>query len=272
MENKQLQEKLTKMLGWFHNFCVENKLRYYLVSGTMLGATRHQGFIPWDDDIDVGVPRSDYEKLMELLRKPIDGYIGESAKFHEGKVSFAYGKLYDTETTLIENSKYKNKKGIYIDIFPLDGFGDTQEDGLAYFKKIKFLENILAVRVCAIRKGRSFVKNAAAVAGKLLPINDQKLIRKIDRLCAQRDFDKCQYVGNMTSVYREREMMPKSYFGTPTPCRFEGLEVWGVEDAEGYLTHLYGNWRQLPPEEKRVSLHDHVYMNLNEPYKMSKSE
>ena len=266
MIDPKLQEKLTQMLGWFHNFCVEQEIRYYLLAGTMLGAARHQGFIPWDDDIDVGVPRSDYEKLMQLLREPVDGYVGECAKFHEGKVSCAYGKLYDTRTTLIENSRYKVKRGIYIDIFPLDGFGNTKEEGLEYFKRIKLMENLLAARVCAVRKGRKFVKNAAAVAGKLLPINDQKLILKIDAACAKRDFDSCAYVGNMMSVYREKEMMPKSYYGKPTLYDFEGMQVYGVEDAEGYLTHLYRDWRKLPPEEKRVSTHEHIYLNLDESY------
>ena len=266
MIDPKLQKRLTEMLRWFHAFCAEHDICYYLIGGTMLGAARHQGFIPWDDDIDVGVPRSDYERLMELLREPIDGYVGECAKFHEGKVSFAYGKLYDTGTTLIDNSRYSSRKGIYIDIFPLDGFGDTREDGLAHFKKIKFLENILAIRVCAVRKGRSLLKNAAAIAGKLLPVDDQKLIRKIDALCAGRDFDRCQYVGNMMSVYREREMMPKSFFGTPTLCTFEDIQVYGVENAESYLAQLYGDWRKLPPLEARVSKHEHIYINLDEPY------
>lgn len=266
MIDPMLQKKLTEMLRWFHSFCVDNGLRYYLLAGTMLGAARHQGFIPWDDDIDVGVPRSDYEKLIKLLQKPVDGYVVESPKYSEAKLTATYAKLYDTGTTLIENSRYKLKRGIYLDVFPLDGFGDDREESLEYFKKIKLLENVLATRVCAVRKGRKLIKNAAAVAGKLLPVNDQKLIRRIDEACAQRDFDKCQLVGNMMSVYRQKEMMPKSFYGAPTLYSFEGMQVYGVEDAESYLTHLYGDWRKLPPEEKRVSLHEHVYLNLNEPY------
>ena len=264
--NRPLQEKLAEMLGWFHHFCTENGIRYYLIGGTMLGAARHQGFIPWDDDIDVGVPRGDYERLMELLSQPHDCYVAESPKFHTEKITCAYGKLYHTGTTLIENMVYKLKRGIYIDIFPLDGFGDTKEDALKHYGKIKFLENLLAIRVCLIRKGRGFLKNAAAVAGKLLPVNDQRLILKIDRMCAQRDFDSCQFVGNMMSTYREKEILPVGFYGTPTLYNFEGRQVYGVENVEGYLTAVYGDWRKLPPEEKRVSLHNHVYLNLSESY------
>ena len=266
MTNNQMQMKLTHMLSWFHDYCVEHNLRYYLVAGTMLGAARHQGFIPWDDDIDVGMPRADYEKLIDLLKDHKGTYQLESPKHNCGKIIQTYAKLFDTTTTLIERSVYNLKRGIYIDVFPLDGFGQTKEDGLKHNKKVAFLDNLLSVRVCAVRKGRSFIKNAAATLGNVLPINEGKLIRKIDKICASRDFDQYKYVGNMMSVYRHKEMMPKSYYGTPKLYSFEEIQVYGVEDAESYLTHLYGDWRKLPPVEKRVSLHDHVYLNLNKSY------
>lgn len=261
-----LKKKLTDMLGWFHNFCVEHNIRYYLIEGTMLGAARHRGFIPWDDDIDVGVPRSDYERLMELLSKQHGDYVGESPKFYDGAIICAYGKLYHTGTTLIEDSRLKLKKGIYIDIFPLDGCGNTLEEGVKNLRKIAFLDNLLAARACSVRKGRSFLKNAAAVAGKLLPINEERLVCKIDKLCAKLDYDKYKYVGCLVSSYREKEIMPKSFYGKPTLYDFEGMQVYGVENAESYLTYLYGDWRKLPPEEDRISLHQHIYLNLNESY------
>lgn len=266
MTDNRMQIKLTQMLHWFHDYCVEHNLRYYVIGGTLLGAIRHQGFIPWDDDIDVGMPRADYERLIELLKDYKGEYRLESPKQYSGKIICTYAKLYHTGTTLIEKSIYNLKKGIYVDIFPVDGFGQTEEDGRKYYRKVAFWDSLLTARICAVRKGRSFVKNAAAVAGKLLPMRIDKLVQKVDALCAARDFDSCEYVGVMMSAYRMREMMPKSYYGTPKLCNFEGIQVYGVENAEGYLTQLYGDWRKLPPEEKRVSLHDHVYMNLNESY------
>ncbi len=266
MANNELQEKLTQMLGWFHAYCTEHDLRYYLIGGTMLGAARHQGFIPWDDDVDVGMPRRDYEKLIALMKDDVGEYRLESPRQYTGKIIASYAKLYHTGTTLIEESIYNLKKGIYIDVFPLDGAGQTREDGIQHYQPIVFWDNILATRVCTVRKGRSFVKNAAAVAGKILPISIGWLIQKLDSMCASRDFDQCEYVGNLMSVYRKKEIMPKAIYGEPTIYRFEGLQVCGVENADGYLTHVYGDWRQLPPEEKRVSLHTHVYMNLNESY------
>jgi len=266
MDEVILQKKLTQMLGWFHEYCVEHGLRYYMIGGTMLGAARHQGFIPWDDDVDVGMPRKDYEKLVKLLSQPNGQYVVESPKYFSDKIICTYGKMYHTGTTLIEKSKFNLKKGIYLDIFPLDGFGPTVEDGVKHLKKVTLLDNLLMIRICAFRKGRSFLKNASAMLGWVLPININKLIGKIDALCASRDFDQEAYVGNLMSVYRQREIMPRSYYGTPTLYRFENLQVYGVEDYEGYLTQVYGDWRKMPPVEQRVSKHDHVYMNLEESY------
>ena len=120
----ETQRKLLTALQWFHHFCSEHNLRYYAVGGTCLGAVRHKGFIPWDDDIDVGMPRKDYKKFLELTSAIQDNELYK-VEYLPSKHGFTYPycKLYDIGTTLIENSRYKIKRGIYIDVFPLDGIG-----------------------------------------------------------------------------------------------------------------------------------------------------
>lgn len=257
---------LTQMLGWFHTYCTEHNLRYYILGGTMLGAMRHGGFIPWDDDIDVGMPRKDYEILIEQLHTRHGDYIVESPRYHQGKIITPYAKLYHMGTTLIEKSKYRIKKGIYIDIFPLDGFGDSIQDSKKYLKKIFFWANLLSTRICVPRKGRSALKNAAAIAGTLLPVPVEKLVRKIDRMSKVRDFDEFSYCGNAASPYRTKSIMPREYFGTPVLYPFEDIVVCGVEKPEEYLSYQYGNWNQLPPEEQRISRHEYELLDLNRSY------
>ena len=122
----ELKKKLIDMLKWFHNFCVANNIRYYVLGGTMLGAVRHHGIIPWDDDIDVGVVSDDYLKLEGLFshtkqtRYKFEGPSTEASDYY-----YSFSKLYDTSTTLIENTKYRIKRGVYIDIFPLVGMGNN---------------------------------------------------------------------------------------------------------------------------------------------------
>ena len=92
----ELQERLLEMLKWFHNFCEQNNLQYYAIGGTLLGAVRHQGFIPWDDDIDVGMPRKDYEKFISLtFEKQFGNFFVESLKNKNNDYIWAYSKVYD---------------------------------------------------------------------------------------------------------------------------------------------------------------------------------
>ena len=125
---------------------------------------------------------------------------------------------------------------------------------------------LLAMRVCAYRKDRKWWKNFAVFLGRLIPVNTKKLTRKLDKLCAEHDFDEYKYAGNLVSTYRAREIMPKELFGTPTPYKFEGLTVFGPEKYDEYLTTLFRDWRKLPPEDKRHSAHDFIDFDPDKPY------
>lgn len=114
-----LQSRLLLILKWYHEFCTQNNLRYYLLGGTMLGAARHSGFIPWDDDIDVGMPRRDYEQFLKLTQnKRFGNFTIEDMHTKNKDYCYGYAKIYDVNSTLVENTRYKIKRGIYIDLFP----------------------------------------------------------------------------------------------------------------------------------------------------------
>ena len=115
-----LHNKLFRLLGIFHRFCESNNLNYYAIGGTALGMKRHKGFIPWDDDVDIGMPRADYDKFVFLAnRLPADTEI----KFYANTSDYPHHalKLIDKTTTLIENDYQNIIGGLYLDIFPLDG-------------------------------------------------------------------------------------------------------------------------------------------------------
>ncbi len=270
-----LQETLLSMLAWFHEYCQKHGLRYYLVGGAALGAARHHGFIPWDDDIDVDMPRPDYERLKELCK---EGQ-GERYRFefYGEKKEFIYpfGKLYDTQTTLIENVRYKPKRGIGIDIFPTDGLGDTYEESLAHFKKIDKKANLLSTRTCAWRKGRKLYKNLAVVLMRLVPefiLSTKKIRADIDRMSKEKDFDSSVYVANCVGNWHEKEILKREWLGTPTECTFEGLTVFGPEKMDEFLTGVYGDWRTPPPPEKQVTHHDYIRLDLQESYLQEEKE
>mgnify|MGYP003289644159 CR=1 FL=1 len=265
-KTQEIKERLIDMLSWFHDLCEDNNLRYYIVGGTMLGAVRHQGFIPWDDDIDVAMPDADYKKLSELLAKEKGRYILETPETEAKDFFYSFSKIYDTNTTLVENTKYKTKRGIYIDVFPLVGMGNTQEESLKNFKNIEKVNNLLISKVTGIRKGRSFLKNVIVTIFRAIPLNEKKLLNKVVRSYFTKSWDECSWGGNPVGAWRFKEIMPKDIMGLPTLYNFEGLKVYGAEKYDQYLTQLYGNWRELPPESKRVSHHDYLYCNLHKGY------
>lgn len=266
-----MQNKLLEMLKWFDNFCRQNELMYYAIGGTLLGAMRHKGFIPWDDDIDIGMPRNDYERLSVLALKQQSEfkYIFETVNSPDENYCYTYTKLYDTTTTLIENVKSKLVRGIYLDVFPIDGLGNGSNPDMIHFKKIIFMKNLFVTRVTGLREGRSAIKNAAVRISRLLPDSfpDTKELRiKIDQMCKKYNLEHSQWAGNLLGIRGKREIVPVSYFGEPKECRFEDIMIFCVEEADSYLTSVYGDWRKLPPIEKQESHHDYIYCDLSKSY------
>ena len=272
-ELKEMQTMMLDMLKWFHGFCEENDITYYVLGGTMLGAARHNGYIPWDDDIDLGIPREDYNRLLackEQLFGKDKRYVLETYLDGDRKFDYAYAKLYDTSTILIENRRARLKRGLFLDIFPLDGIGSTEKEASNNFSSLIRRIDLLTVRASAVRKGRSWWKNMLVRFFCILPYSfydNHKLIREINDKCGQKRFDECKYVGNLLGIYRNKEIMPRAYFGKPTLYTFEDMKVYGPEKYDEYLSHLYGDWRQLPPKDKRVSHHDFIELDLHKSYK-----
>lgn len=267
----EMQQRLTKMLGWFHTYCENHNLRYYLIYGTMLGAVRHKGFIPWDDDIDVGMPRADYERLRQLCKTEGPGqYMFEFPGNDNPEYTTLWAKLFDTTTTLIEEQRHPIARGIYIDVFPLDGAGQTYKEAVKNFKPIKrhrILNNMIC---CGFLKRRAWYKNISILIGRIISpllINRAKLNQKINFLCKKQDFDEYEYVGCLMDMNRLTSLMPRWIYGKPTPIQFGEYILNGVEHPDKYLSTLYGDYMQLPPEEKRVSRHDRILLDLNKGYK-----
>lgn len=265
----ELKTKLLDMLEWFHNFCVEKGLTYYALGGTLLGAVRHKGFIPWDDDIDIGLPRKDYNLLIKEMEGVRGKYILEAPEQQGEGFVYSFCKLYDTSTTLIEHTRYKTKRGIYLDIFPLDGIGNTPEESKRNFQVIDKKQNLINTKVCAIRKERSFYKNAAIVIGRCIPkcfFDWRKEIEKVNALCASRPFDEYVFCGNLLGNWHEKEIAMREWFGTPILLDFENIKIFAPRNYDKYLTAVYGDYMTPPPKEKQKTHHDYLALDLNKSY------
>ena len=182
---------------------------------------------------------------------------------------YPIGKLYDSSTTLVEHVRHRCVRGLFIDIFPIDGIGDTMEEAVKNYKPVKWLYYIYMTRTVSISGKRSVGKNVLTALSRIFPdvvMPERWLRMKLDRSCAKYDFDSSKYVGNLLGNKYEGEIVPKDYFGKPREVDFEGHKLFMHQEPEKYLTHIFGNWSAMPPKDKQVTHHDFIECDLNKSY------
>lgn len=262
--NKDLHNHLLKIMENFHQVCVSNNLTYYLVGGSQLGAVRHQGFIPWDDDMDVAMPRPDYNKLLKLPNKawPKNLILNSPQKTKYWIAPFT--KLVDKNTTLIEEGVAGiNKGGVYIDIFPLDGAGANKISARLKFFNFQIKRRLLLYNVIEAKVTGLIQRNLQKYAKSKTGLN---LFNKLEYSMKKTNYHKSKIIGNYAGAWGFKEFMEKPILGSPTLYTFEGHQFYGVENYDAYLSSLYGDYMQPPPKDKQRSHHGIVYLDLKRSY------
>ncbi len=258
---EELKKHLLDMLVAFDAFCTEHGLRYYLSGGTLLGAVRHQGFIPWDDDIDVNMPRPDCEKLMELSGGQIGGYILNPPNYTDLYHAYHW-KLFDDSILITKQLGGETMGKVYapfIDIFPIDGLPDTEAGNVRHYWRIRFWK-----RIASCLWGERWLHGAtwpsriyhAVVRPLALCFGKKGLFDRVIGVAKSIPFDEAEYVGvMMTNVHTTEERVRKADYLPRIDVQFEGHTFPGPANWDTYLRQLYGDYMKLPPEEKRVSHH-----------------
>lgn len=255
---EEIQKKEYDILCEFDRICRENNLRYGLCGGTLLGAIRHQGFIPWDDDIDVEMPRPDYMKLVSVAKDVFPEYYELVTPYSDNDTIHAYGKICDLRTKLIEFPESKKiPTHLYIDIFPIDGM---PVDPIAQEKhRKKTRKRMLTLYGYKIAKYKLNEKlnifkkifwRIAKIVEKIIP--NQKLIKKVDKLALKYEFGTTKHCAVIVAGYGAREVMPIQVFDFSNEVVFEGKKFYATSKPDYYLTNIYGNYMQIPPIEQRI--------------------
>jgi len=260
---EEIHGRLLTMAKDFHQICVDNNLKYYMLGGTMLGAVRHKGFIPWDDDMDFGMPREDYDRFISISKQILPNHY--ELRFYKNAENspMHYAKFIDNRTTLIE-APYRNYvEGLYIDIFPLDGAGNGSFSDRMRMKRINFLQGLI-INHCTTREKTGFRKVLKAYAQMR---NLDSLHASVEKLMTAKKLSESTLIANYLGAWAEKEIMPKEVMGTPRLYSFEDTEFYGSNNADAYLTSLYGDYMRLPPKEKQVFKHNYFYLNYNLPYR-----
>ena len=253
----QLKSIQLEVMDHFDKWCRENGVTYFITAGTLIGALRHKGFIPWDDDIDVVMLRADYEKMLSLYHN--DGRYRLYSIEKDPSCVYSYAKIYDTATVLIEGNENDHSPiGVNIDIFPLDNVTDNYEDGVKMKKQIRLLNDILGVKLLD-KTNRGVVKNILVGVLRILSsfFSYSWLVRRIIAKSKQyiENNDSRYIVNAVIHAKGEKEILEREWFASTVELEFEGRKYKAPVGADQYMRRLFGDYMQLPPEDKRVSHH-----------------
>lgn len=260
---REIQKIELGILIKFDEICRNNNLTYFLDSGTALGAVRHGGFIPWDDDIDVGMPRRDYEIFMKIGQSQLgDKYFLQNRKT-DPNCPFTFSKIRKNNTTFMEWNKrnIKMHHGIFIDVFPYDKLPDDSDLTNEYIKSCKKLYNRLLTRMIPDRSKmpvKGFKWFWVAVLRRLKHyiykvFSVEKLDKEINEYFTKYN-DENIYDGFSTChCFSNKIILPNNILYPPKEMNFEGYKFFVPYNYDLYLKKIYGDYMKLPPENERVN-------------------
>ena len=258
----KLKQLLLEMLDDIVHVCHINNIRFYLIGGSMLGAIRHKGIIPWDDDIDVAMPREDYEKFKIIAPHALSSRFKFVTNQLDKNYHYFFGKIYHESTTLIEFEDPFYVAGVFIDIFPIDGMPTLKLFRNIHsfiFQKAQSVSYIVArskpEKVVSIKNLIKFLINKCFTLTTVMSI--------CEKLARMYSFNSSKYVANLAGAWGKKEITLKANFADSVYREFEGRLLPLPNGYENILVELYGDYMKLPPEDKQKSHHNQYYINLD---------
>lgn len=259
---------LLSLLEYFDLICRENGLKYSLAGGTLLGAVRHHGFIPWDDDADVLMTRKEYEKLKQIsnIENDVFGFMNENSSNYY----YAFSKLYDKNTYLkkiLPIDRKLDDLGIFLDIFPYDEVPDGATELLDYSKKINDLNDLMYLTIpgqysLSKSKIKHFIKSIVFYPkyfmAKRNGLSTDELHDKLISSLQIYNNKNYKQVGFLLSEYHEKDKVPVEVTEDYQNVQFENLTLKAFKKYDVYLSNLYGDYMRLPAKQDRVSKHAYI--------------
>ena len=243
--------------------CREHGLRSYIFAGTLIGSLRHKGFIPWDDDMDIAMPRPDYELLIQHQREWLPDNLEMVCYETDKNYPQPFAKIQDANTTIIERLHEYYLGGAYIDVFPLDGMTSNPWKRAIHFVRYWYYKRLIYF------KGRNPYKHGRGPSC-WVPVLIHKcysmdfIQRRMRALRMAYDYDAHDLVCDHDDG--KRGVFEKAWFGIPRDYVFEGNSFLGPENADAYLTHKYGDYMTPPPADHHRQ-HNFDVLELNTPYR-----
>jgi lipopolysaccharide cholinephosphotransferase len=267
IEPSQIAKMKTRTFGVLCSIralCERHDIRYFIVGGTLLGAIRHGGFIPWDDDVDVAMPRDDYERFLTLANELPTPVKLSHARLDDGQV-YPFVQVYDDSTRVVMDYVAPYSRGAWVDVFPIDGMFETPVLRKLHWKAVRFLRSMTMNRTRSYYRRR--VKPSARLKfigyGLLNRMISKRLLYRIyDRLVSLKPFGRASRVAIIYGRYHEREIVMRGVFESTASFQFEGQTFQGPARYHEYLESIYGNYMEFPPQEKRNSGHRFLEVSI----------
>ena len=254
-EMKEIEFGVLKELD---SFCKKNQIRYFISHGTLLGAMRYKGFIPWDDDIDVLVPREDYNKLISLYQDNDHFHLYAYEKDHN--FLFSYAKLVDI-TTFKDEFRHDNgiKLGLDVDVFPLDAWSDDLDEAkkeVVYLRKNLFRLGLTKLhKPDSINPMKRFIKGIAMAFCKMR--GSEYYLQNVMRQSTKYNGKATKYLGNKAwNVYAEKDIQSAGAFAEAIELEFNGEKFPAPVGYDEFLSSHYGDYMPEPPKEKQKTHHE----------------
>lgn len=247
---EEIQEELLLLLTRFDEFAKENGLRYSLDAGTLLGAVRHHGFIPWDDDVDVIMPRPDFEKMIQLANSIPEGY-GLSYLETDG-ATYPFAKFENHHIGTCEALYREKGRFLWIDIFPADGMSENETENIETFTTVRSLKRQrMFQNYPSLNPLLNLVKKPIRMIMELRTPS-ASLVRKMTQIAIQHPFEGSQWCRDLVWADNPEARIPTKDFDELTSLVFCDRSFPAIPHWHDYLTSQYGDYMQLPPKEKRV--------------------
>lgn len=258
---QEIQAVSLEILKAVTDVCEELNLRYALIYGTLIGAVRHHGYIPWDDDVDIMMPRPDYDKLLVYLTSHKLPNLTLFNRQTCPEYPYMISRVSDDRYILEMENEESVGMGVFIDIYPYDGLGKTKEEAVGFGLKGDRLSSLcyqatrkhfaIETTTSTVRK---IIKYPVFLVSKL--IGKEFFQNKLEKLARVKDYESSEYIGCIIWLsWGEKDIFPRKWFDETIMMKFDKYEFRVPKHYDEVLRHEYGDYMQLPPEKDRIGHH-----------------